>query len=122
VALRFDAAGRLPYNYAGRRQHQEGIGMAKPAAVRQARLEARVAPDHKRLIERAAALEGRSVTDFLVRSALRAAEATLEQHTTIGVTARDMDALLTALDNPPPPNERLRAAMARHAAEVEQRR
>jgi uncharacterized protein (DUF1778 family) len=96
--------------------------MAKQAASRQARLEARVAPEHKQIIERAAAVEGRSVTDFLVRSALRAAEATLEQHATVGVTARDMDTLLAALENPSPPNERLRAAMARHAAEVEQGR
>ena len=46
------------------------MARAETAAKRE-RLEARVSPEQKALIERAARLEGRSVTDFLVRSAQR---------------------------------------------------
>ena len=55
--------------------------------VRGERLEARVTADQKNLIERAAALQGRSVTDFVLSSVQEAARRHLH-HRTVPVLAR----------------------------------
>ncbi len=81
---------------------------------RRERLEARLSPEQKALLERAAALEGRSLTDFVVSNAQAAAVETIERHEVIALTARDSLAFAEALMNPPVPNARLRAAAERH--------
>src|SRR5919109_1393467 len=83
-------------------------------ARRRERLEARVSPEQKTLLERAAALEGRSLTDFVVSSAQAAAMETIQRHEVIALTARDSLAFTQALMYPPAPNEQLRAAARRH--------
>lgn len=87
---------------------------ATPAAQRRERLEARLSPEQKALLERAAALEGRSLTDFVVSSAQSAALETIQRYEVISLTARDSLAFAEAFANPPAPNERLRAAARRH--------
>lgn len=84
------------------------------SARRRERLETRLSPEQKALLERAAALEGRSLSDFVVTSAQAAALATIERFEVIMLTARDSRAFMEALMNPPAPNERLRAAAGRH--------
>lgn len=49
---------------------------------RRERLEARISPEQKALLERAAALEGRSLTDFVVASAQAAAHETIRRYGT----------------------------------------
>jgi uncharacterized protein (DUF1778 family) len=66
------------------------------------------------LLERAAALEGRSLTDFVVASAHAAALETIERHEVIALTARDSLAFTQALMHPSAPNDWLRAAARRH--------
>jgi uncharacterized protein (DUF1778 family) len=85
-----------------------------PRAPRRERLEARVSREQKDLLERAAALEGRSLTDFVVASAQAAAMATIQRHDVIALTARDSLVFAQALMHPTAPNERLRAAARRH--------
>ena len=92
---------------------KEGARTA-PRAPRYERLEARVSREQKILLKRAAALEGRSLTDFVVASAHAAAIATIQQHEVITLTARDSLAFAQALMQPPAPNERLRAAARCH--------
>ena len=87
---------------------------ARARSARRERLEARVSREQKDLLERAAALEGRSLTDFVVASAQAAALETIQRHEVIALTARDSLAFTLALANPPAPNERLRAAARRH--------
>lgn len=86
-----------------------------------ARLEARVNPEQKALFERAAAIRGQSLTDFLVQSAQTAAEETIRTNELITLTARDTAALVEALRNPPPPPEDLIEAFRLHRETVEQR-
>ena len=86
---------------------------ATTATAKRERLEARVSPEQKALIERAAPLEGRSVTDFLVRSAQREAERVIREREVMALSLRDSVAFVQALLDPPPPNEALRAAFAR---------
>lgn len=87
---------------------------ATTATAKRERLEARVSPEQKALIERAARLEGRSVTDFLVRSAQQEAERVIREHEVMVLSPRDSVAFVQALLDPPPPNEALRAAFRRY--------
>ena len=88
---------------------------AKTQSVRDARLEARVSRETKELWKRAAAIQGRNVTDFVVTSAVEAANRILREHELADLTRRDKIAFVEALLNPPVPNARLRDAAARHA-------
>ena len=90
--------------------------MARTAEKRE-RLEARITREQKALFEQAAGLQGRSLTDFVVRSAQTAAEETIRTHQ-LTLTARDSMAFVRALLSPPEPNEHLRAAARRYATFV----
>jgi uncharacterized protein (DUF1778 family) len=79
-----------------------------------ARLGARITPEQKALFERAAALIGRSLTDFVVSSAQEIAARTIREHEVMTLSARDSKALVDALLNPPAPGPRLRAAARRY--------
>jgi uncharacterized protein (DUF1778 family) len=78
------------------------------------RLEARVPADVKMVIQHAANISGRSLSDFLVTSALEAAEKTIREHEIIVLSARDSIAFAEALLNPKGPNEALREAFRLH--------
>jgi uncharacterized protein (DUF1778 family) len=84
--------------------------MAERATRHTERLGARVPADVKLLIQHAADLSGRSLSDFVIASARAAAEETIRQHEVIELTARDSMKLAEALLNPQGPNERLKAA------------
>ena len=57
--------------------------------------------EQKQLIERAAALKGRSVTDFVSMLATEEAEEVVRAQHSITLSAESFDALLRALDEPP---------------------
>ena len=88
---------------------------------RRARLAVRVTPEQRALLQRAAALQGLSLAEFLVRSAQAAAEEVIRKREMITLSPRDTAVLMEALLNPPPPNEALRAALQRHSDLVESR-
>jgi len=79
------------------------------------RLEARITPDQKRLIERAAELRGTTVTEFVVASAQQAAADTIKV-----LTLRDQarKAFVNTILNPPLPNKAARAAARRYKAQL----
>lgn len=80
--------------------------------TRAERLEARVTAEQKSLIERAAALQGRSVTVFVLTSVQDAARRAIEEHNQLSV--RDSEAFVDALLNPKPVNDRLRDTVRRY--------
>ena len=94
--------------------------MAKPASkpprgrLRGERLETRVTADQKSLIERAAALQGRTVTDFVLTSVQDAARRAIEEHQRIDLSVRDSRAFVDALIKPRPVNDRLRDTVRRY--------
>jgi uncharacterized protein (DUF1778 family) len=90
----------------------------KKAMQKVDRLEARLSPDTKALFQEAATIQGCSLTDFVVNSALEAAKRTVRQNEWVELTRRDRIAFVEALLNPPPPNDRLRTAMHRHKQTV----
>ena len=80
------------------------------ASPQHARIEARVSPEQKELFERAAAIEGVTLTDFAISTMHRAATRVVQEHTTIELSVRNQRAFVDALRNPPEPNEALREA------------
>ena len=82
--------------------------------VRSERLETRITADQKRLVERAAAIQGRSVTDFVLASVQAAAEKAIDDHQRITLSIRDAEAFVEALVNPKPVNDRLRETIERY--------
>ena len=78
------------------------------------RLEARVSKDLKMLLERAAGIQGRSLTDFVVEAAREAAARTVEHAQLIKLTAKDQHIFIQALLEPYQAPQRLRAAASRY--------
>jgi uncharacterized protein (DUF1778 family) len=91
------------------------LNLTEPA-TRTARLEARITPDLQALLKRAAAIEGRSVTDFVVAAARDAAERTIETTEIIRLSVEDQRRFAELLLNPPEPTPALRRAFKRHRA------
>ncbi len=88
--------------------------MSRPAMPKPERLEARITREQKQLIEHAAELEGRSITDFVVASAQSAARQVIQDHEILKLTARDREIFVQALLNPPKPTGKLRQAVHRY--------
>jgi uncharacterized protein (DUF1778 family) len=82
--------------------------------TRAERLETRVTAEQKSLIERAAALQGRSVTDFVLTSVQDAARRAIEEHSRLALSVRDSEAFVDALLNPKPVNDRLHDTVRRY--------
>jgi len=86
--------------------------------VRQERLGFRVDEPTKALIERAAQLERRKLTDFCMTALTEAARRTIAEHETIVLSERDRAVFFDTLVNPPAPNERLQRAFAEHQRRI----
>ncbi|WP_058556665.1 DUF1778 domain-containing protein [Thiohalocapsa sp. ML1] len=74
-----------------------------PNAVRSEKLDLRLTPAAKRTLQAAAAAARRSVSDFVLDSALSRAEETLADRRLFGLDAERWEAFLAALDAPPRP-------------------
>lgn len=85
-----------------------------------ARLDVRLLEENKKLIEQAAGYLGQTVSAFTVATLVREAERVVERFGMLQLSDRDRDAFLSALDNPPRPNARLRKAARQHAKKVVQ--
>ncbi|MGA7916652.1 MAG: DUF1778 domain-containing protein [Candidatus Acidiferrales bacterium] len=86
-------------------------------ARKEQRLEARVTPEQKRLIERAATLRGTTVTEFVVASAQDAAADTIKNFEVLQLRDEAREVFLNAVLHPPAPNRAARAAAARYKRE-----
>jgi len=80
-------------------------------AARTARIEARIAPAALAVVRRAAELQGRSISDFVVAAAQDAAERMIEATQIVRLSVEDQRAFAEAVLNPPP-NEALKRAAA----------
>jgi uncharacterized protein (DUF1778 family) len=79
-----------------------------------ARLEARLSQETKALVQKAADLEGRTLTDFVISSVQAAAYKVIEQHQTLKLSLEDSEAFTNAVLNPLQPNEALKSAALRY--------
>lgn len=74
------------------------------------RMELRVSPSARRVIEKATALSGLAAGDLAYEGARRV----LEDHERMVLRGEDREAFLNAITKPPPPAARLVAALRKH--------
>ncbi len=74
------------------------------------RFDARLNKEQKNLIQRAADLEGRTMTDFVLHSAQAAAERTIQERAILILTARETEAFVDEILAPAEPGRVLRSA------------
>ncbi len=92
--------------------------MAQTAGAKRDRMHLRLDAKTKRKLERAAAYEETTVSDFVLANAVAAAERVIDSHEKITLSAPDWDVFHDALVNPPEPNEKLRDAARRFRERV----
>jgi len=80
------------------------------------RLEARVPRHVKSILAKAASIQGRSLTDFVVGSATEAAKRIIREREVLELSEVDQLAFAEALANPPTAGSALRAAAKRYRA------
>ncbi|RCX08626.1 DUF1778 domain-containing protein [Extensimonas vulgaris] len=78
-----------------------------------ARLEARISADLHALLKRAAELQGRTMTDFVVAAVQDAARCVIDQTDVIRMALADQECFAQALLTPPAPTQALERAYAR---------
>jgi uncharacterized protein (DUF1778 family) len=81
---------------------------------RTARIEARIAPDALAVVRRAAEIQGRSVSDFVVAAAQEAASRTIAETEIIRLSVEDQRRIAEAILSPPEPAPAMRRAFRRH--------
>jgi len=82
------------------------------------RLGFRLDQQTKELIERAARLESRKLTDFCVAVLTYAAQRTIAQHETLMLSDLDRQVFFDTLMRPPQASERLERALAEHKRRI----
>jgi uncharacterized protein (DUF1778 family) len=86
----------------------------RSSPTRKERLEARISAEQKELFVRAAELQGRTLTDFVIASVHEAAVRTIGDMQSIQLTAQESRAFAEAMLNPREPTDRLRSAAHRY--------
>lgn len=79
-----------------------------------ARLEARLPADIYALLKRAAEIEGRTLSDFVVSAAREAASRTIQESGILRLSVEDQKLFANAILNPPAPNAALKRIAKRH--------
>ncbi|MBS0507575.1 MAG: DUF1778 domain-containing protein [Proteobacteria bacterium] len=79
-----------------------------------ARLEARISPNLQKILKRAAEIQGRTLTDFVITAVQDAAQRAIEQAEVIHLSLADQQRFAEVLLSPPKPTPALKRAMARH--------
>jgi len=90
--------------------------------IRTARIEARIAPEALAVVKRAAEIQGRSVSDFVVAAAQEAAYRAIEETQIIRLSVEDQRNFVEAILNPPEPTASLRRAFDRHRELIQESR
>ncbi|MGL1835190.1 DUF1778 domain-containing protein, partial [Rhodocyclaceae bacterium SMB388] len=98
--------GNLPYNTLQEKQ-------VMPTAINTARLEARISTDLHAMLKRAAELQGRTMTDFVVAAVQDAAQRAIEEAEVIRLSLADQECFAQALLSPPQSAPALERAFAR---------
>ena len=103
-ARKVDAYGKLPY----------GSSMARGSAT--SRLEARLPANVHKVLKRAAEIQGRTLTDFVVAAAHEAACRTIEEAEVVRLSIDDQRRIANAILRPPAPAPALKRAFRRRRA------
>jgi uncharacterized protein (DUF1778 family) len=95
--------------------------MARPIAKENReieRFEARISSDKKKVLKNAAELSGRTLTDFVINSAYKAAIDIIQEHQQLHLSVKDRDIFIHALLNPPLPSNTLVKAVKSYKKDI----
>ncbi len=92
--------------------------MPRTASTKNERINLRLSGAAKTRLEQAASYEGKTVSGFILATALVRAEETIRKHETMVLSRQDAEAFLDAVLRPPKPNARLREALDEHGRRV----
>jgi len=84
-----------------------------PSAAPTPRLEARISTELNAILKRAAEIQGRSLTDFVVSAVREAAQRAIEQGEVVRMSLADSERCAQALQSPPDPSSAPERAFAR---------
>jgi uncharacterized protein (DUF1778 family) len=98
---------------AARAKPRKGGALKASAAVKTARLEARINPELRAMLQQAAELEGRKVTEFVTSALQEAARRTISAAHVLKLSIADQEIFATALIDPPAAAPALERAFAR---------
>ena len=84
--------------------------MPRVAIEDNSRMSLRIRAEEKAILLRAVALKHTDLTEFVIRHAVRAAKAVIQEADRVQLSERDSLRVLALLEHPPAPNARLLAA------------
>jgi uncharacterized protein (DUF1778 family) len=87
------------------------ISMGKAIDEPRKRITARVSNSVRNALEQAAELVGANMNQFIVQTAYMEAQRLIERESVIRLSQKDARKVLSLLDNPPKPNQRLTQAV-----------
>lgn len=90
------------------------------SSIKRDRINVRLDPDLKELIERAASFSGLSLSQFVVTNAKIAAEQTIRDHELITLSVRDSRAVMESLRLAAKPSARLHQAAERYKQVIDE--
>jgi uncharacterized protein (DUF1778 family) len=108
--------GNWPYNikiFEERVMPAKSLVLTRSAKLQTARLEARISPDLHLIVKRAAEIQGRTMTDFVIHALQIAASQTIERADRVRLSVLDQEAFANALIAPAKPNAALKRAFAK---------
>lgn len=77
-------------------------------AVKDSRVDFRVSDVQKSLLEKAAEIKHLSLSSYILSSSIKQAELDIAENEMLILSNRDRDLVMSALENPPEPNEALK--------------
>ncbi len=92
------------------------------AQTRSARIEARIAPDALAVVKRAAEMQGRSISDFVVAAAQEAAHRMIEEASIIRLSIEDQQRFVELLLDPPGLSPAMKRARKAHTRLIRESR
>ena len=94
---------------------------AKKNGLANDRITTRVPRSTRTIIERAAAIYGATINQFIVQAAVERANEVLHSMEMVKLSSRDAQIFIDALTKPPAPNKKLQEAVRAHKRLVESR-
>ena len=94
---------------------------AKKNGLANDRITTRVPRSTRTIIERAAAIYGATINQFIVQAAVERANEVLHTMEMVKLSSKDAQVFIEALTKPPVPNKKLREAVRAHKRLVESR-
>lgn len=88
--------------------------MPKTAESKDDRLQVRLDAVSKNVLQRAANYRRKTVSQFVLATALEEAEKVIRENEVVNLSGADWTIFFDALTNPPPPNAALREAFAKY--------